>query len=188
MLSRKRTNTEHFKKVLDYLNSFMNLSDEDFNEISSYCEIRHIRKKQRLLDIGETENSLNIVVKGVARKFVLAGKKEVTIQFATEGEFIFSEISFTKRHPSLVIIETIEPCILVSIKYAQVEQLYLNMPKIEKLGRLIVTDMFIKKDRQDFINLDKTIRERFLYYIDTHPHMLQRVPQKYIASYLNIKP
>jgi CRP-like cAMP-binding protein len=134
------------------------------------------------------EQYLNIIIKGVARKFVMTGKKEVTIQLATEGDFILSEISFTKQNPSLVTIESIEPCIFISIKHAHVEQLYANMPKVEKLGRLVVTDMFLKKDSQDFINLDKTIRERFLDYINSYPHMLQRVPQKYIASFLNIKP
>lgn len=62
------------------------------------------------------------------------------------------------------------------------------MPKIERLGRLVITYMFIKKDYRDFSQLKKTTRERFLDYMQSHPDMLQRVPQKYIASYLNIKP
>jgi hypothetical protein len=48
--------------------------------------------------------------------------------------------------------------------------------------------MFIKKDKRDFKQLNTTTRERFLEYMQTHPDMLQRVPQKYLASYLNIKP
>jgi hypothetical protein len=52
----------------------------------------------------------------------------------------------------------------------------------------LVSDLFIKKDFRYFDQLQKSTRERFLEYMRTHPHMLQRVPQKYIASYLNIKP
>jgi hypothetical protein len=33
-----------------------------------------------------------------------------------------------------------------------------------------------------------TPRERFLNFIMKNPELLQRVPQKYLASYLNIKP
>jgi hypothetical protein len=31
-------------------------------------------------------------------------------------------------------------------------------------------------------------RERFINFVTKHPELMQRVPQKYLASYLNIKP
>jgi hypothetical protein len=33
-----------------------------------------------------------------------------------------------------------------------------------------------------------TPRERFLNFVMKNPQLMQRVPQKYLASYLNIKP
>ncbi|MEI9808160.1 MAG: hypothetical protein WDO16_09940 [Bacteroidota bacterium] len=33
-----------------------------------------------------------------------------------------------------------------------------------------------------------TPRERFLNFVMKNPDLMQRVPQKYLASYLNIKP
>ena len=45
-----------------------------------------------------------------------------------------------------------------------------------------------EKDNRYFDQLLQSTRERFLEYVRTHPQMMQRVPQKYIASYLNIKP
>ena len=33
-----------------------------------------------------------------------------------------------------------------------------------------------------------TPRERFIHFVNRNPELLQRVPQKYLASYLNIKP
>ncbi|HTI91746.1 MAG TPA: hypothetical protein VL727_14230, partial [Puia sp.] len=68
------------------------------------------------------------------------------------------------------------------------EQMYDQFPKIERLGRLLISELFVKKDSRYFDQLNKNTRERFLEYIRTHPQMMQRVPQKYIASYLNIKP
>ena len=62
------------------------------------------------------------------------------------------------------------------------------LAKQEKDGRLLISDLFIKKDNRYYHQLIKNTRERFLDYVRTHPQMLQRVPQKYIASYLNIKP
>jgi hypothetical protein len=46
----------------------------------------------------------------------------------------------------------------------------------------------MKKDARYFDQLKTPTRDRFLEYINNHPEMLQRVPQKVLASYLNIKP
>ena len=86
------------------------------------------------------------------------------------------------------MIETLEPTVFFSITYDSLQELYDKYPKAERLGRLIISDLFIKKDDRFFDQLNKNTRERFLEYVRTHPQMLQRVPQKYIASYLNIKP
>jgi hypothetical protein len=53
---------------------------------------------------------------------------------------------------------------------------------------MILQGMFIKKDENRYNRLLKSTRERFSEYMQHHPHMLQRVPQKYLASYLQIKP
>jgi len=153
-----------------------------------YVEIREYDKKARITREGETERYINIVARGLVRKYLPVKGGEQTIQLAVEGHIIHSELSFFYRTPSNAVVETIEPTVLLSISYDSLEQLYKEYPKLERLGRLIVTDLFVKKDIRYFDDLRKTTRERFLDYIKTHSHMLQRVPQKYLASYLNIKP
>lgn len=180
--------TAHYRKVHEYLNRFVPLTDEEFEFLVPFWKIRHFNKKKRIVDVGEVENYFNIILKGLARKYVVTGKKEVTQQLAVEEDVLYSEISFHTRTPSPVIIEAIEPTILISISYEDAEQIYLKMPKAERLGRLILSDRFIKQDERDFTYLNKTTRERFMDFVETQAHMLQRVPQKYIASYLNIKP
>ncbi len=63
-----------------------------------------------------------------------------------------------------------------------------QIPGFERLGRLMISDLFIKSDNRYFNQLRKSTRERFLEYVRNHPDMVQRVPQKHLASFLNIKP
>ena len=177
-----------FYKVHKYFESFIDFPVEDFMLLMPYAVMRKFPKKAIILQAGEIENHLNFVVKGLVRKYMLVKNKQVTTQLAIEGQIIHAEISFHKRIPAEVYIDALEPCELLSISFDNLEQVYKQYPKTEKLGRLIVTDMFIKKDFRDFEKLEKTTREYFLEYVKTHPHMLQRVPQKILASYLNIKP
>ena len=177
-----------FYKVHKYFESFIDFPEDDFRLMMPYATLRRFPKKTVILQHGEIENHLSFVVKGLVRKYMMVKDCQITTQLAIEGQIIHAEISFHKRTPSEVCIETLEPCELLSISYENLQEVYRKFPATEKLGRLIVTDMFIKKDFRDFEKLEKTTREYFLEYVKMHPHMLQRVPQKILASYLNIKP
>ncbi len=174
--------------LYDFLQRFISLTPEEFSEVQEYFELRRFAKKKILVHKGEVEDYVNIVAQGLVRKYMKVKKGDVTIQIAPEGHMIHAESSYHKRTPSEVYIETIEPTTMISISYDNLERLFARFPKFEKMGRLFVTEMFIIKDRRYFEITKKSTREIFVDYMKTHPKMLQRVPQKYIASYLNIKP
>lgn len=178
----------YFEHTFVYLKRFADLSRSDFDLITPLLELRTFDKKTYVVQEGEVDNYLNIVLKGLVRKYVVAPKGEITLQLATEGHLVQSEISFHKRIPSGVILETLENTVLVSVHHNNINWAVEHLPGAEALGRSIVTQMFIKKDNRYMEQLNISTRERFLAYMNNHPHMLQRVPQKILASYLNIKP
>ena len=181
-----------YKAALDkfyhYLQGYVPLTKHEFHQLEPYFEIREFEKKVKVICEGEVERYLNVIAWGLVRKYLPVRNREITVQLASEGHIIHSELSFHYRVPSRAVVETIEPSVFLSISYDNLEQLYERFPKVERIARLMISDLFIKKDNRYFDQLRKTTRERFLEYVRTHPQMLQRVPQKYIASYLNIKP
>ncbi len=180
---------EVYELLLVHLKRFSTISREGIEQLIPYLEIRRFEKKVKLVNLGETEDYLNVVIKGLARKYIPSSiKGEVTLQLATEGHIIQSEISFHRREPSDVVIQTLEPTVLVSIHYDRMQEALNLVPEAEALGRAMIMQMFIKKDARYFEQLNTSTRDRFLEYMNNHPHMLQRVPQKILASYLNIKP
>jgi CRP-like cAMP-binding protein len=188
MRERKLDIKSYLDHVFAYLQRFMELSRQEFDQLSPFLELRVFDKKTVLLSQGQVDEYLNIVMKGMVRKYILTKKGEATLQLATEGHIVQSEISFHTRKPSDVILETLEPTVLISIRFDNMQQALKTVPGAERLGRAMVTQMFIKKDMRYFDQLQMTTRERFLAYVTNHPHMLQRVPQKILASYLHIKP
>ena len=178
----------YFEYAHRYLGRFMPITKEELFDLLQYCEIRKFDKRTILVKEGEVDNYLNLVVKGLVRKYLQKGKDELIMQLATEGHVVQSEISFLTRTPSPVVLETLEPTIMVSLTYDKMEEALDKFSQGEKLGRLILTGMLIKKDENRYNMALKSTRERFFEYIDHHPHMLQRIPQKYLASYLQIKP
>lgn len=171
-----------------YLAKFIPITIDQVKELLTYCEIRKFNKKEIIVKEGEVDNYLNLVISGMVRKFLRHGKNEHILQLATEGHVLQSEISFLTQTPSEVILEALEPTVLISLTYKNMELALDYFPQGEKLGRLIITGMYIKKDENRYNRISKSAREIFFHYIENHPHMLQRVSQKYLASYLQIKP
>ena len=171
-----------------YLQRFMAITIDELKVLLTYCEIRKVEKRTIIVREGEVDNYLNMVVKGLVMKYIRVKKNDMILQLATEGHVIHSEISFLTRAPSLVFVESLEPAILVSLTYNKMEEALDKFPQGERLGRLILTGMYVKKEESRYHRLLKSAKERFLDYLNAHPHMIQRVPQKYLASYLNIKP
>jgi CRP-like cAMP-binding protein len=177
------------ERLHHYLSGYSPLTKPEFMLLLPFIEIREFDKKVKVIREGETERYLNIVARGLARKYLpLRNNDDVTIQLATEGHIIHSELSFHNRLPSRSVVETIEPTVFFSISYDSLQELYEKFPGFERMGRLLISELFVKKDRRYFDQLNKSTRERFLDYVSTHPQMMQRVPQKYLASFLNIKP
>jgi CRP-like cAMP-binding protein len=177
------------KPFLEYLRKFVEISEEEFRQsIYPFITIRKYAKKQIITEAGQVENYFNFIVKGLARKYYKKGKEEINTQISYEGHIIHSQESFHSRTPSEYCIEAIEPTTMISITYNNLEKIYALSTKMEHLGRLIITYTMVIKDRWQTQLVMHTPRERFIHFVNHNPELLQRVPQKFLASYLNIKP
>jgi CRP-like cAMP-binding protein len=180
---------ESMKLFFQFLHKFVDLSEEEFEKsIKPYLILRQFKKKEVISRVGDVENYLNFVVKGLVRKYYSKGEEEMNTQISTEGHLIHCQESFHSRNPSEYSIEAIEPSTLVSITYDDLEKIYASSHKMEHLGRLVITFTMVVKDRWQMNMIKLTPRERFLDFVHKNPELLQRVPQKYLASYLNIQP
>jgi CRP-like cAMP-binding protein len=128
------------------------------------------------------------VVRGLVRKYYKKEAEEINTQISTEGHIIHAQESFHSRKPSVYCVETIEPSRFVSITYQDLEMIYASSPKMQHLGRLVITYTMLLKEKMQLQAATFSPRERFLHFMEKNPTLLQRVPQKYVASYLNIKP
>src|SRR5215469_8276828 len=143
-----------------YLSRHVSLTKAEFGQLLPYIEIREFEKKVKVIDQGEIERYLNVIAWGLVRKYLRVRNREITVQLASEGHIIHSELSFHYRTPSSAVIETIEPTVFFSISYDSLQQLYEQYPKAEHLGRLLISDLFVKKDNRYYHQLIKSTRER----------------------------
>jgi CRP-like cAMP-binding protein len=174
---------------LSFLNKFIPLSVDEYQTwIVPYIEVRTYRKKEVITQMGEVENYINFVGSGLVRKYFDRNGDEIITQISREGQIIHSQESFYSRTPSHFIIEAIETTSLLSISYDNLETIYSTNASMERLGRLIVIFIMVINDRWQMSFLKMSPRERFLQFVQNNLELMQRVPQKYLASLLNIQP
>lgn len=134
--------------------------------------------KTILLQEGDIASRIYLIEKGCLRGWFNKDGTDLTIQFFLEGETVASMESFKKQVPSLITLETIEPCSLWVIDRAGLEGLLPELEKIPELRQLFMDKLF---DRlfdymQHFFSFIKdTPAQRYEALLRERPGLVNRV-------------
>jgi CRP-like cAMP-binding protein len=169
------------------INTHTSLSDA---EMESFCDLfqhKTIKKKSFLLREGEVCKFEGFVVKGLFRVYHIDKNGfEQILYFAMEDWWITDIDSFTNGLPSQLYIEALEDSEVLLISKKDKEFAYINLPKIEKLFRVMTQKTHVALQRRMIDNLGKTADQLYLDFIEKYPGLYQRLSNLQIAAYLGI--
>jgi CRP-like cAMP-binding protein len=167
----------------------VDFSAEDLGTIRNYLTPKKIRKKQYLLQEGDICKYIAFVEKGALRSYTVNEKGiENIIQFAIEGWTISDLNSFLNGEPSTYNIDAIEDSELVLISKSAQEEILKKVPKYETFVRLQLTGAFVAMQKRITSLISLSLEEQYSCFNDLYPHIVQRVPQHMIASYMGLTP
>ena len=113
---------------------------------------------------------------------------EITTDFAFEGDWVNSNQSRLNNTPSTISIKAIEDSEVLVIKQKELCDLYLKIPKIERLGRILMEQAYLKIVEQSVELQVLSAKERYENLLTKYPQVFQRVQLYHIANYLGIAP
>lgn len=143
-------------------------------------------KTDFLLREGKVCKHLYFLESGAIRGFYNLEGKEITHWFAFAPEFVTSFHSFITASPSVENIQLLEGSVLHSISKEKLDALLNRHPDAERLLRMAYEKYYIRLEER-FVNAQfKTAKERYADLLQQTPHIIERVPLGYIASYLGI--
>jgi len=167
----------YFKVPLEVWKSFTDLG-----------EVMVTTKDQIIKNADTTEKYLSFILKGSGGILLWNNNNFVCIDLCYEGEFFGDYMSFLVQRPTLVEVITFEPSELFRISKANFDRLSNNKEFGDKICRFASEGLFIHKQKQQIDILTKTATERYIELQTREPNIIQRTPQKHIASYLGITP
>lgn len=159
-------------------------------ELENFCILfnqKDVKKKQFLMCEGEVCKFEGFVTKGLFRVFHIDSNGfEQVLYFAQENWWITDIDSFTNETPTQLYIQALEDSQVLLISKKDKELAYNNIPKIEKLFRVMTQKTHIALQQRMIDNLSKTADQRYVDFIQKYPNLFQRLTNVQIAAYLGI--
>ena len=145
-----------------------------------------LRKNEMLFTSGEVCSYLYFVRKGILRGYVKDGIKDITTWITGEGEFVSAIASFQLQQITAENVQAIEDCELTGLHYDDLQYLYENFPEANIVGRKIYEKYYRDAEERAFIARLTEATSEYKHFIATKSQLLNRVPLKFIASYLGM--
>jgi CRP-like cAMP-binding protein len=185
----KQEETRSLSAMFDKFRNNIPVHPDKWDEYVNLFKPIRVPSRTILLAEGDISRKAYLIEKGCLRVWFNNKGEEVTFQFFFENSTVSSIESFRRNTPSLFSIETIEPCTLWWIDKADVENMLEEVSEIPAIRTQILEVMFGRTLHymQHFLSFIRdSPQERYENLLAHQPHIVQRVPQHYIASYLGI--
>jgi len=180
---------DKFQQIKSGIESIVSLSDEELQTFCNVFETKIVKKNEFFLKEGQVCDFIGLICYGVVIYIkTLPNGDEVTVHFAFEGDWVNNNLSRLTNTPSAISIKAIEDSEFFIIKQTDISDLYLQIPKIERLGRILTEQAFIKFVEQTIEFQTLTAKERYENLLKKHPEIFQKVQLYHIANYLGIAP
>ena len=175
--------------ILQNIDKIVSLSDLEKETILSKIDSKHYKAKTVLLNAGEICKHSYFVNSGILRSFNINDNiVEHVLQFACEGWWIGDMYSLITQKPGNLYVEVNEDAEVVLLSKENQEELFQEIPKLERFFRILTENSLVANQERIMDNLSLSAEERFEKFCSKYPTLIQKVPQKQVASYIGVTP
>lgn len=181
--------SDAFQKIKSAVNSIVAISDQDWKLLASCISQETISKNSFLLEEGQICDFIAFIHHGATIYFrTLDNGNDVTTDFAFPGEWVTNNLSRIHQCPSHLSIKAIEETEACIIRQKDIEMLYREIPALERFGRLLIEQAYVRQVQLSIDLQTLSATERYQKLLEEYPDILQRIPLYHIANYLGIAP
>jgi CRP/FNR family transcriptional regulator len=163
------------------------ISDEEFEVVKTFFTYKRVKKHQYLTQEGDSVNFEYLILSGVFRMFYLDSEgKEYIVQFAGENWWMADYQAYFKGKKATLHILCMEDAEVMSLTLNGRETLSAKLHKMEHFFRVKLTNGYVALQHRIISLLSGTPQQRYEEFGQLYPHLMQKIPKKYIAEYLGV--
>lgn len=171
----------------NFLERYGRISEEGLKELTAKLKSNSVKKGELLLTQGQVCKDIFFVTKGCLRLYYISDGVEITVWFSFEDNSAIELSSFLSSEPTKYFIEAIEDSEFLSLNKSELLKLYVLYPEMESIMRSFWEDVILNLI-QRFTALQKDSAEDRYRNLIYQNNYIQRIPQKYLASYIGVTP
>ncbi|MFK7952096.1 MAG: Crp/Fnr family transcriptional regulator [Ekhidna sp.] len=157
--------------------------------LSQNFKIQEFNSKDYLVEAGTVSKYFYLVISGVQVIYLIDKKGEkVVLGFSFDGSVSGVYDSFLSQTPSKYFIEALTTSKLIGLSHEKYCELFEKFPKLYQWRAYFMEEFSIGRSSRELEILTLSAKERFDTFMKRCPPQLLQIPQKYLASYLNMKP
>jgi CRP-like cAMP-binding protein len=178
-----------YSKVTDYIKKRISIPSEDLEQSFRYSNVRHYKKGEYILRIGEYCRFIGFLNSGLIVSTIIKDDgKEIASNFTPENCFFTYTEGISGNMPSHKNFIALEDCEMLILEKEKLTSIFAINPKFETLFTQILAEELKNVLLTDQNNRTLSAENRYLQFIATYPDAFNRIPLKYIAGYLGIEP
>jgi len=176
-------------RLRQHINQFAPLTDQEWNGLVPHLSIKALKKNHDFARQGLVADQIGFVLEGVFQQFYTKDGQERTTYFFVEDQLMTAYMSCVTGRPSPVTIQALSEVRCLVFPYAVLQALFSQYAGWQQFGRLIAEYLMVALEERMAGLLLLSPEERYRALLEgDQRHLLQRVPQHYIANYLGITP
>lgn len=142
-----------------------------------------------ITEAGAIERYFYVVKEGVQMLYIIDSKGEKAVMaFSYTGDVSGVLDSFIKQRPSNYFLEALTPTTMWCMNLDNYNHLFERYPEFYVWARHFLEGILVGRGMREVEILTMSAKERYTRFMRRCPPELLEIPQKYLASYLNMAP
>jgi CRP-like cAMP-binding protein len=180
---------QYSERILFYLQGFKTLTYEDLLVLLQLAQFKHLAASDVYIQENSTHRKIALIVKGLIRVFLVKQNgDEVTTELNWEDQIVASQDTILFNKPSRFTYQAMEDTDLLEIDYDALQDLLENIPKLESTRKYFLMNMLAESMNRVESLILLSPEDRYRQLVEQKPNIINRVPNKYIATFLGITP
>ena len=175
--------------ILQNIAKHISLTKEQENYFLSLLKNKKVRKKLFLSQEGDISKGSFFVTEGILRSYTVDKNGfEHVLQFAPPGWWMADMYSLITQQPGSLSIDAVEDSEVLLLPKQELDKLYNEIPAFERFFRILAENALVTFQQRLIDNLSLTAKERYENFCKRYPLLIERLPQKQVASYIGVTP
>lgn len=174
-------------ELKEFIGNYVHLTRVELADIAGRFAQQTIKKNEYLLREGQVCRDIIFVQEGCLRLFYIANGMETSVWFSFKNSSAIEISSFISGQPTSYFIQAIEDSEILVLPKAELNKLYLVYPKMQEMMKNFLEDVVLHLINR-FTSLQRDTAENRYLQLLGKPTYLQKIPQKYLASFIGVTP